>query len=388
MRLFYAFPEPLPLPKARGVQVAWMVDALCRAGIELSLAYVPSSAGHPLSPIGRPVPANLTLLPMSRNWPFPFHRWHSVERFARLLLRELDRLKPDAILVRHFKLAARLLRARPDIPLIFEAHEIFADTVSPGKRQAVAAIERQVLSGAAGTVYISAAVREALRARYPVKGQEIVLHSGVELPADIPEKHWDECARRIVYAGSFYDWKGVDDLLLAAAGLPGYRVTLLGGDAADIERLRPMVAPNGAEIVFLPRLPPEAVMAMLMEACIAVLPNRAEGVSRFTSPLKLFEYMAAGCAIVAADLPSVREVLPATLPGWFVPGDPASLGTALRTLGQQPNLAKREGERMRTAAAAYSWKARASALIEFIELVKSRSSRLTSGGRQFDALHR
>ena len=368
--MLYPFPEPLPLPKARGVQVAWMADALCRAGVDLTLAYVPSPAGHPLSPIGRSVPGNLTLLPVSRNWPFPFLRWHSVERFTRLLLPEIDRLNPDAIFVRHFKLAARLLQARPDIPLIFEAHEIFADTASPGKRQAVAAVEKLVLGGAAGVVYISEAVREALHARYRVKGQEIVLHSGVELPAEIPQKRWGECAQHIVYAGSFYGWKGVDDLVKAAAALPGCRLTLLGGDAADIERLRQLVAPEGAEVVFLPRLAPDAVMAELIGACIAVLPNRAEGISQFTSPLKLFEYMGAGCAIVAADLPSVREVLPATMPGWFVPGDPASLGAALRRLVEQPDLARNEGAQMRKAAALYTWEARTQSLIGFIEQVR------------------
>ena len=132
--MLYPFPEPLPLPKARGVQVAWMADALCRAGVDLTLAYVPSPAGHPLSPIGRSVPGNLTLLPVSRNWPFPFLRWHSVERFTRLLLPEIDRLNPDAIFVRHFKLSARLLLARPDIPRIFEAHEILSDCASPVQR--------------------------------------------------------------------------------------------------------------------------------------------------------------------------------------------------------------------------------------------------------------
>jgi len=227
-------------------------------------------------------------------------------------------------------------------------------------------------------VYISGAVRAALRERYVVRGQEIVLHSGVELPACVPAKPWHQGARHIVYAGSFYDWKGVDDLVRAAADLPGCRMTLLGGDAADIERLRPLVSSTGAEVVFLPRMAPEAVMAYLLEACIAVLPNRADGVSRFTSPLKLFEYMGAGCAIVAADLPSIREVLPATLPGWFSPGDPVSLSAVLRAMVQDPARLKLEGERMRSAAAAYTWDARSQALIGFIDQVKRRSSELAS----------
>ena len=66
--MLYVFPEPLPLPRARGLQVAHFVRALARQGVRLTLAYVPGDEGHPFSPIGYDVPANVTLLPLSRNF--------------------------------------------------------------------------------------------------------------------------------------------------------------------------------------------------------------------------------------------------------------------------------------------------------------------------------
>ena len=55
---------------------------------------------------------------------------------------------------------------------------------------------------------------------------------------------------------------------------------------------------------------PRQVPALLARADILALPNPPRPSRRtFTSPLKLFEYMAAGRAIVASDLPSIREVL-------------------------------------------------------------------------------
>ena len=367
LKLLFVFPEPLPLPRARGAQVAWMTDALCSAGVDVTLASVPSTEGHPLQPIGKPLPGRLRLLPISNRWPFPFARWHSVSRFTRQLVRHIDTARPDAIFVRHIKLAYQLLKLRPDTPLIYEAHEVFAANAPPAKRARLAAQEAFVLAHAAGIVHISRAVQDALHDDYTYSNREIVLHSAAEIPQVAANKDWANCAKHIVYAGSFFNWKGVDDLIDAAAELPGCRMTLIGGEAAEIERLRPRIAPAGAEVILLPRTSPAEALEHLREACIAVLPNRAESVSHFTSPLKLFEYMGAGCAVVAADLPSVREVLGDDEGRWFTPGSPASLAAAIRSLAEAPDLARACGAAAARKAGDYTWQGQAEALRRFID---------------------
>ena len=367
MKLLFAFPEPLPLPRARGVQVAWMADALSAAGADVTLAYVPSPEGHPLRPIGKEPANNLDLLPVSYNWPFPFQRWHSVSRFAALLAREIDRIRPAAIFVRHFKLAECLLRLRPHVPLIYEAHEVFATTVPERKRERTRGQEAFVLERAAGVVYISNAVARAIRDAYLVAGREIVLPSGVSIPEHGLPKDWKNCSWHIIYAGSFFPWKGVDDLVAAASYLPDCRITLLGGDDADVRRLQAQLPGVAAEVRLLPRLPAREVMGYLQEACIAVLPNRGEGVSQFTSPLKLFEYMGAGCAVVAADLPSIREVVTSAEVEWFVPGDPRSLAAAIQALVADPERARRLGRTAAELAQRYTWSNRARQLVAFID---------------------
>lgn len=112
---------------------------------------------------------------------------------------------------------------------------------------------------------------------------------------------------------------------------------------------------GGAKLEFPGRVSPQRVAQALQHACIAVLPNRADADSAFTSPIKLFEYMAAGCAIVASDLPAVREILAADEAVWVRPGDAQSLAAGLRRLAADPALARALSERVRAKARRYTW---------------------------------
>lgn len=372
MRLLYAFPEPLPLPRARGVQVAHAVTSLAASGVAVDLAYVPVAGHSPLGPAGVAAAAGVTLLPLSRNWPAPldrlppFSRWHSVRFFAGRLRRQIALRRPDALYVRHLKLADLLL-AQPGLPpLIYEAHEVFADTAPAPRRARTEAMEQRAVAGARAVVCNSAATAERLADLYGAPHRLLVLPNGVACPARLPDKPWGECRRHVVYAGSFFGWKGVDDLVVAAAGLEGFRISLIGGEAAQIERLKLRLPVQGAEIELVPRLPHAEVMARLAAACIAVLPNRPDPDSAFTSPIKLFEYMAAGCAVVAADLPAIREILPGDDAAWFAAGDARALAAALRRLAADGQRAKAMGAALRAKSAAYTWQARAEKLRDFL----------------------
>jgi glycosyltransferase involved in cell wall biosynthesis len=97
-----------------------------------------------------------------------------------------------------------------------------------------------------------------------------------------------------------------------------------------------------------------------------VLPNTATAISeRYTSPLKLFEYLAAGRAIIASDLPALREVLTHDVTAWLVPpGDAAALAGALGTLARDSARRQRFGEAARALSAEYTWDRRAERLEE------------------------
>jgi glycosyltransferase involved in cell wall biosynthesis len=107
---------------------------------------------------------------------------------------------------------------------------------------------------------------------------------------------------------------------------------------------------------------------VLADAAVALLPLPDEPVARyFTSPLKLFDYMAAGVPIVASDLPSLREVLRDGENALLVPPeDPAAVAKAIDRILGDPALARRLAARAREDASAYTWDERAAQLLEFL----------------------
>src|SRR5262245_36642393 len=118
MRVLYSFSEPLPMPHVRGVQVAHAVEELAESGVAVDLAYVPHGERSPLEALGNSTPTKVTLLPLSHSWPAPlnhlppFSRAHSVHFFHARLQRLIAQRSPNAIYVRHLKLAHLLLASR------------------------------------------------------------------------------------------------------------------------------------------------------------------------------------------------------------------------------------------------------------------------------------
>jgi glycosyltransferase involved in cell wall biosynthesis len=107
------------------------------------------------------------------------------------------------------------------------------------------------------------------------------------------------------------------------------------------------------------------VLLMPYERTIAV--SSGGDTAAFASPMKAFEYLAAGRAILSSDLPVLHEVLNE---GNAVLLDPESIDAweaALRTLVDDPSLRARLGQTARRDAARYSWLERTRRALEGIE---------------------
>ena len=120
---------------------------------------------------------------------------------------------------------------------------------------------------------------------------------------------------------------------------------------------------------FVDRVPNREVPLWLNALDVAVMPfPETEHYKYFISPLKLFEYMAAGVPIVASDLPSIRDILQHDKNAWLVPpGNSDSLGQAILTLLRDPDRATRLAKTAKEEVRHYTWKKRAQGILGRIQ---------------------
>ena len=158
-----------------------------------------------------------------------------------------------------------------------------------------------------------------------------------------------------MYVGSDASWKGVGVLRAAAELVQDVQVVIVGGKGE-----------SKARCLEFGGVPPALVPGYLKNADILVLPNTAENEEsqRFTSPIKLFEYLAAGKAIVASDLPSIREIISEGQVVFARPGDATDLARAITELACDPIRRRTLGHAAQTLSAKYTWQTRAEKIIE------------------------
>jgi glycosyltransferase involved in cell wall biosynthesis len=106
-------------------------------------------------------------------------------------------------------------------------------------------------------------------------------------------------------------------------------------------------------------------------ADVLVMPHTGEvRWSRYTSPLKLFEYMAARRPIVASHLPVLDEVIRHGETAWLVPlGDPDAMARGILDVLGDGVLSARLVEQAGEAVRHYTWQARARTIVGFVRSI-------------------
>ena len=262
-------------------------------------------------------------------------------------------------------------------PLIEEqtAHRGLRDAAGAGR------VAARVFGAAAALVAVSAEVAAWLE-RYPsVRGRVHVLPNGVD-PArfrpDVPPAAPGPPGTFTVgFVGSMKPWHGLPVLIEAFARLhhrdAATRLLLVGGGPEEAA-VRTELAARGLAVAshLSGAVAPSDVPALVTSMDVAVAPY-PESRRFYFSPLKVYEYLAAGRAVVASRVGQLEGLIQHDVTGLLCPaGDGAALAAALERLQCEPELRTRLGRAARASMLqSHTWEARAARVLQ-----------LASGARQ------
>jgi len=286
---------------------------------------------------------------------------------------------------------AAALAAWMGMPTIFEVHDLPQGRFGP-------IVFRMFLRGrsASRLVVISRALLRALVTQLDVPQSSsftIVAPDGIDLTRyeNIPSPQEARLAVNqlvtpdlslpvnqftVGYTGHLYPGRGVDMLLKLAAHLPNITFLLVGGEPIDVLKLRELVKAQGIENVVLTGfidntdLPyfQAASEVLLMPYQDKVEASSGGDISRYLSPMKMFEYLACKRAIISSDLPVLREVLNDENAVLLPPQDVAAWMQTIAKLRDDPERREALANCAFQHARYYTWDERAKNILNGIQI--------------------
>ena len=286
-----------------------------------------------------------------------------------------------------FMFAAVLIGRLRNLPVILEINDSAAvERVRPLFFASLAmAVERWVFRKASGLVFVSSVFRDRAVAVHSRIAPTIITPNAANIdkfsftPAQraAARAKWGLDGHVVCgYLGAFVPWHAIDQFVYQIADrLPQapHLKLLLVGDGATFPEVAAFVKQRGLEgrVVLSGRVPHDDVPGLLAAMDMAILPSAGD----YTSPVKLFEFMACGVPPVAPDFSPIREVLVEDQTGWMFPaGNLESAASAVLQRSQSTT----ELQRIGTAARAYvaaerQWRNNITQLLDFhLELASRR----------------
>lgn len=366
-RLLYIANSRLPTDNAHGVQIIKMCEAFAKAGASVTLIHpwrINRHKGDPFSVYMTERNFRLITVPsLDLLWMGRIGFWIQNVTFSKtvalyLLFNTFD-----------------IVYSRDELPLLLASY-VTRTSVWESHTGRYNGLVRRLLARISSLVVITQSGKEFYaKKRFP-KEKIQVAPDAVALEDFAHPESKEEARTRLglpddkriaLYIGKFDGWKGTETLCEASQYVPNDTViALIGGEPEEIADLKTRYP----KCVFAGWRPYQELVHNQAAADVLILPSSARSeISRhFTSPLKLFTYMASDRPIVASDLPSIREILTEDLAFFFKPDDAKDLAAQISYALENTQEADRKAQAAKELVKRYTWDARAREILDAIEV--------------------
>lgn len=178
-----------------------------------------------------------------------------------------------------------------------------------------------------------------------------------------------------VYTGHLYEGRGMEILLALGKAFPSVAFLWIGGREPEISNWRKQIQLEGIENITLTGFVKNRDLPLYQSAAdLLLMPyQRTVGISGagntadVCSPMKLFDYLSAGRAILSSDLPVFHEVLNEDNAVFCDPDSPDQWIGAFQELLNDPTRREKLGAQAKSDAQRYSWLVRAKSTLSKLE---------------------
>ena len=305
--------------REQGIEVAVVTSADHEQGKERLAAEYP----FPVFPIPPIAPSGTPGL----------REWRLIRSLERQVSETIRAWRPD-IVHAHSPVLVGLPAGRAarkhGVPFVYEERDLWENasvdlakfTERSVQYRAARALDTWTLRRADAVVAICEAMKRELSPRCGGEGRVTVVGNGVEMelfPPELPveqgRRRWGLGGKRVIaYVGTFQPYEGLDllfDALPAVVQAVPNAHLLIAGNGTQEEWLRsrstePALAPH---VTMAGRLPHQEVWQAYGAADLMVYPRLLTRTTALTTPLKPLEAMAMGKAVLASDVPAMRELV-------------------------------------------------------------------------------
>lgn len=375
-----------------GVHIRGITDALRADGVAVDIISLPGADPYVTPKAMSPTQQATSLMKLVARFPEPLFELAELAYNAVACWRVWRYLsqagKVDFIYERYslFMFAVVWLARIKKIPIILEVNDsATVERVRPVYFLKLAtALEAWTFRKASGLVFVSGVFRDRIQAAHGHIAPAIITPNAANIDKfsytpeqrDAARRKWKLEGKVVCgYLGAFVPWHAIDKFVYAIADQLRARpdlALLLVGDGATYPEVADFVQKQGLQdqVILTGRVPHDDVPGLLAAMDMAILPSAGD----YTSPVKLFEFMACGIAPIAPDFLPIREVLKEGVTGWtFAAGNLDQAVSMVMAKSVDAQALKQVGVAARAyIAAERQWRNNVVQLVEFVQQVKGR----------------